>query len=521
MIDELRTNVATARHDSIGAALRRSALRARDTIALRFGPRAWTYTALDRGANRVARRLLAAGLEPGQRLAAFGRNSDAYLLAWLGCVRAGVIHVPVNFALKPDELGYIVRQSGAAAVVCDPALAGTVDASTDARAVAIHGRFHGGGDAMLDVLSAAQDERIDDSPVDLSNDEGIAQILYTSGTTADPKGAVMTHAAFLAHYESCIVSADQSAADRTLDALPLYHSAQMHCFIMPHLLLGASAVLIDAPDPALCLRLIEEHRITAFFAPPTVWISLLRHNDFDRRDLTSLERIYYGASIMPVPVLEELRRRLPSAKPYNAYGQSEIGPLATILRPEEHDARPASAGRPVLNVETRVVDEQMNDVPPGVPGEIVHRSPQLLLRYWDKPEETAQAFAGGWFHSGDVALRDEQGYIFVTDRVKDIINTGGIVVSSREVEEALFTHPSVYEVAVIALPDPKWIEAVTAVVVLRPGADANEEMLIEHARAALAPYKVPKRVIFTETLPRNTAGKLLKRELRATYAATP
>jgi fatty-acyl-CoA synthase len=292
----------------------------------------------------------------------------------------------------------------------------------------------------------------------------------------------------------------------------------MHVFLNPHLLLGAESVLIEAPEPALVLRLIEEHRITAFFARPTVWISLLRHEDFNRRDLSSLEKIYYGASIMPVPVLEELRRRVPGAKPYNLYGQSEIGPLATVLRPEDHDARPASAGRSVLNVETRVVDEEMRDVDLGVPGEIVHRSPQLLLRYWDKPEETAEAFRGGWFHSGDVAWRDEQGYLFVVDRTKDIINTGGITVSSREVEEALFTHPAVYEVAVIALPDLKWIEAVTAVVVLRPGAEANEDALIEHARTTLAPFKLPKRVIFTDSLPRNTAGKLLKRELRAAYA---
>ncbi len=157
---------------------------------------------------------------------------------------------------------------------------------------------------------------------------------------------------------------------------------------------------------------------------------------------------------MPVPVLEELRRRLPSAGAWNLYGQSEIGPLATVLRPEEHAERPASAGRPILNVETRVVDEAMHDVPPGVHGEIVHRSPQLLTEYWDKPEETAQAFAGGWFHSGDVGWRDEAGYLYVVDRVKDVINTGGIVVSSREIEEALFTHPSVYEVAVIGAARP-------------------------------------------------------------------
>jgi fatty-acyl-CoA synthase len=517
MTVDLPADLAAARADSIGAGLRRAASRDPLRAALRFGERSWTFAALDRAANRVARRLLDAGLAPGDRCAAYGRNSDAYLLTWLGCTRAGVIHVPVNYALKPDELGYIVRQSGASALVCDAALAANVAASPAASATALAGRFAGAG-AALDILAIARDETLDAAPIDLANDEGIAQILYTSGTTADPKGAVLTHAAFMAHYASCIVSADLSAADRSLDALPLYHSAQMHVFLNPHLLLGAESVLIEAPEPALVLRLIEEHRITAFFAPPTVWISLLRHEDFNRRDLSSLEKIYYGASIMPVPVLEELRRRVPGAKPYNLYGQSEIGPLATVLRPEDHDARPASAGRSVLNVETRVVDEEMRDVDLGVPGEIVHRSPQLLLRYWDKPEETAEAFRGGWFHSGDVAWRDEQGYLFVVDRTKDIINTGGITVSSREVEEALFTHPAVYEVAVIALPDLKWIEAVTAVVVLRPGAEANEDALIEHARTTLAPFKLPKRVIFTDSLPRNTAGKLLKRELRAAYA---
>ena len=184
--------------------------------------------------------------------------------------------------------------------------------------------------------------------------------------------------------------------------------------------------LIEAPEPAVVLELIEREQITSFFAPPTVWISLLRHADFDRRDLSSLRRLIYGASIMPVPVLEELRRRLPGAGPYNAYGQSEIAPLATVLRPEEHDARPASVGRPVLNVRTRVVDPEMRDCSPGVPGEIVHRSPQLLQGYWEMPEETARAFEGGWFHSGDIGTMDEAGYITVVDRLKDLINTGGI-----------------------------------------------------------------------------------------------
>ncbi len=506
---------ALAARNTIGDAFRRAAAKHGPREALSFGDRRWTYSALDAAADRVAAALLALGLARGDRVVAYGRNSDAYLLAWLGCVRAGLVHVPANYALTATELRYIVEQSGARALLADTGLKAVVDEVGTADLAV--GWFGGAGGA-IDVLAVALDEggpRI--GAVDLDEND-LAQLLYTSGTTAAPKGAMMTHRALLAEYASCLVDCELSLADRSLAALPLYHSAQMHVFLIPHLLVGAVTTLIESPVPDICLALIEERGITSFFAPPTVWISLLRHADFDRRDLGSLRNIYYGASIMPVPVLEELRRRLPGVRAFNCYGQSEIGPLATVLRPEEHDERPASAGRPVLNVETRVVDTEMRDVAPGTHGEIVHRSPQLLLGYWNKPEETVEAFAGDWFHSGDVGYLDEQGYLFVVDRVKDIIKTGGVVVASREVEEALFSHPSVSEVAVVGLPDPKWIEAVTAIVVLRPGHAPDVAGLIDHARQRLAPFKLPKRVIFAETLPRNTAGKLLKRELRVAYA---
>jgi fatty-acyl-CoA synthase len=507
---------ARARRNTIGDALRRAASRFRDQEALRYGDRCWTYRALDRAADRVAHRLAALGLAPGERVAAYGRNSDAYLIAWLGIVRAGLVHVPVNYALTASELGYIIGQSGARAVLSDRPLDDNLAAIRATTPGLLFGHFEH-GDA-LDILATALDEAAPTGPEREVADTDLAQILYTSGTTAAPKGAMMTHRAVLAEYESCIHDLDFGPHDKALAALPLYHSAQMHCFTMPQLLVGASTVLLQAPEPATVLRLIEEHGITSFFAPPTVWISLLRHEDFDRRDLTSLRHVYYGASIMPVPVLEELRTRLPGAGPYNCYGQSEIAPLATVLRPEEHAERPASAGRPVLNVETRVVDVDMQDCPPGSQGEIVHRSPQLLVGYWDKPQETNEAFAGGWFHSGDVGVIDEAGYITIVDRIKDVIKTGGTMVASREVEEALFTHPAVSEVAVIALPDPKWVEAVTAVVVLRRDHQASEAELIAHARQILAPFKLPKRVFFTDSLPRNTAGKLLKRELRKAFS---
>ena len=512
------TGSGALRRNTIADGVRRAVAKFRDRTALTFGDRTWSFVALDRAAGRVAHRLLGRGLKKGDRVAAYARNSDAYLILWLACTRSGLVHVPINYALTAGELKYIVEQSGARALVYDADLAATVAAIRPEVAVDLYGRFSGAADGEFDVLAIARDESgpyLEAADID---DGDLAQLLYTSGTTAAPKGAMMTHRALMAEYASCIIELEFGGADIALAALPLYHSAQMHCFSLPQMLVGATTHLIEAPAPDLVLRLIEERRITSFFAPPTVWISLLRHADFDRRNLATLRSVYYGASIMPVPVLQELRRRLPGVRAFNCYGQSEIGPLATVLRPEEHDARPASAGRPIINVETRIVDTEMRDVAVGAQGEIIHRSPQLLMGYWNKPEETTEAFAGGWFHSGDVGYMDEGGYIFVVDRVKDIIKSGGVVVAGREVEEVLFKHPSVSEVAVIGLPDPKWIEAVTAIVVLRPGFEPDEASLVAHAREHLAPFKVPKQFFFTATLPRNTAGKLLKRELRITYA---
>jgi len=512
-------SAARARRNTIGDALRRAGARFRERQALRFGSRDWSFAALDRAATRVARRLLAAGFRPGDRVVAYGRNSDAYLLFWLGCARAGLVHVPANFALTGAELDYIVKQSGASGLFAQPGLLSVADTAG--------GNLYRGtidaGHGERDILAAALDPRWDagEAPGENVQDEDLVQLQYTSGTTGMPKGAMMTHRALLTEYASVAIEMEMRRDDRALAALPLYHTAQMHAFTMPQLLLGGWTLLIEAPQPASVLELIEREAITSFFAPPTVWISLLQHPDCTARDLSSLRSIYYGASIMPVPVLHQLRERLPEARPFNCYGQSEIAPLATVLRPEEHDARPGSVGRAVLNVETRVVDADMRDIAPGERGEVVHRSPHLCLGYWNMPEETAKAFEGGWFHSGDVATIDAEGYISIVDRTKDLINTGGVLVASREVEEALFTHPAVAEVAVIAVPDPKWIEAITAVVVLRPNPPQDIiAALLAHARASLAPYKVPKQIVITEALPKNTAGKLLKRELRLRYAGT-
>lgn len=504
-----------ARLDTLGGAFRRSVRRQPHKLALTFAGREWTYQQLDTAASRVAHALLDAGLKPGERVAAFGQNSDAYVLLWLACNRAGLVHVPVNYALRRTELAYIIEQSGARAMFSDPQLMPHVQDSLS-EPLPVVGTFYGG--AGQDVLHWAQDalEPSGDFDVSVSGDD-LAQLLYTSGTTGLPKGAMMTHAALTSHYHSCLAALDIRGDDIQLAALPLYHSAQMHVFLMPAFLMGATVHLLPAPAADVVLERLETLGATSFFAPPTVWVSLLRHPDF-ARDLSKLTKLYYGASIMPTPVLEEIMDRLQHAGFYNCYGQSELGPLTTVLNPQEHKERPASAGKPILNVETRVVNPDMQDMPPGELGEIVHRSPQLLTGYWEKEEATREAFEGGWFHSGDLGYLDEGGYLYVVDRVKDVINTGGVLVAGREVEEALYTHPAVSEVAVIALPDDHWIEAITAVVVLKAGESATADDLRDHARTSLAGFKVPKSVHFVEALPRNTAGKILKRELRERFS---
>ncbi|MFJ5774066.1 acyl-CoA synthetase [Streptomyces sp. NPDC093094] len=486
---------------TVDGVLRRSARRTPARIAIRHRDRSWTYEELDDAVSRAATVLRAEGLEPGDRVAAYGHNSDAYLIAFLACARAGLVHVPVNQNLTGDDLAYLIGQSGSSVVLTDPPLADRLPDGV--RTLPLRDA----GDSLLARLPEAPPY---DGPE--ARGEDLVQLLYTSGTTALPKGAMMTHRALVHEYLSAITALDLSAGDRPAHSLPLYHSAQMHVFLLPYLAVGATNTVLDAPDGDTLFDLIEAGQVDSLFAPPTVWIGLSGRPDFATRDLGGLRKAYYGASIMPVPVLERLRERLPKLALYNCFGQSEIGPLATVLGPAEHKARPASCGRPVLFVDARVVDEHGKDVPDGTPGEIVYRSPQLCEGYWGKPEETEEAFRDGWFRSGDLAVRDAEGYLTIVDRVKDVINSGGVLIASRQVEDALYRHDAVAEAAVIGLPDDKWIEAVTAVVVLR--AEVTEAELIAHARAHLAPFKAPRRVVFVDALPRNASGKILKRELR-------
>ncbi len=505
--------MSAVRSSTVDDVLARSARRSPERTALVFAERTWTYRELDDAVSRAAVALRGLGLARGERVAAYGRNSDAYLLGFLGCARAGLVHVPVNYALTGEELRYLVEQSGSTAVLVDPALRATYDAAGLEVATVL--ALRDADDSLLArALAGPVPEEVLPAGEDPVGDEELVQLLYTSGTTSRPKGAMMTHRALVHEYVSCVLALEMGEHDAPLHPMPLYHSAGMHVFLMPYLAVGAVNHLMEAPDVPEVLRLVEERGLGAVFLAPTVWVPLTNHPDYATRDLSSLRKAFYGASIMPGPVLRRLTDTWPDLTVWNCFGQSEIGPLATVLRPEEHAERPESCGRAVLFVEVRVVDDEGHDVSAGGTGEVLYRSPQLCTGYWDKPEATEEAFRDGWFHSGDLVRIDAEGYLTVVDRIKDVINTGGVLVASREVEDALYTHPAVAEVAVIGTPDERWIEAVTAFVVLREGAEADEQTLVAHARRSLAGFKVPKHVHLVAQLPRNQSGKLLKRVLR-------
>lgn len=507
-----------ARRQSLSELLSRSAARHGERPAIVCGAVEWSYARFDAIVDELAAGLVAANIVAGDRVAILARNSHSFMAVRFAVARIGAVLVPVNFMLNAAEVRYILDHSGAKMLFLDLS---TVEVGLEAKPDAITALFGltdewGEVPAEFPAWDSLLRPGFRRPPA--ADARSLAQIIYTSGTESRPKGAMLSHEAVLWQYQSCIIDCEWRADTVAVHAMPLFHCAQLDAMIGPALSVGARNIITSTPTPERLIPLFEQYRATSFFAPPTVWISLLRSPLFDAHDLSTLVRGYYGASIMPVEVLREIRARLPALRLWNLYGQTEIAPVATILFPEEHDAKLGSAGRATLHVETRIVDDAMRDVAVGEIGEIVHRSPQLLDGYWNDAAKTAEAFAGGWFHSGDLGTIDADGYITVVDRKKDMIKTGGENVSSREVEEILYTHPAVSEVAVIGLPDPRWIEAVTAYVVLRDGQGVSADELIEHCRAALAGFKVPKRVAFIDAMPRNASGKILKRDLRLVAA---
>lgn len=487
-----------AREDTLSSLLHRSARRSPEKIALICGHVSWTYRELNLAVDRVCSGLSRAGMNTGDRIAIMSRNSHAYVALRFGASRLGVTLVPVNFMLTSVEVSYILRHSAARLLFVDESNRTVAAAAAELTGTIeqLVGLPAEGDDStpaeLIDIASFMSD---DDVGVRAIDPEHLVQIMYTSGTEAAPKGAMLSHKSLLAQYSSCLHALQITHSDRFLHALPLFHCAQLDTFLGPCIAAGATNILTAKPVPDNLVALMQKHGATSFFAPPTVWLGIMNMSDLPAQ-MPALRKGYYGASLMPVEVLLRLRRLLPELRLWNCYGQTEIAPLAAVLGPEDHDDQPGSVGRPVLNVETRIVDDDGLDVPAGTIGEIVHRSPQLLSGYLADPEKTAEAFRGGWFHSGDLGIMDENGFLRVVDRKKDMIKSGGENVASSEVENTIFGVEGVREVAVIGLPDPHWIEKVVAVIVCNPNIKLRAEDIAVHCRGSLAGFKVPKDILF-------------------------
>ena len=398
--DQLPEEVRRARQHSVGDLLRRTAARLPDNLAVVADGRRATFEEFNRDVNRLADSLQRRGLAKGDRLALLSHNCWEFALLAFATAKVGVVLVPVNFMLTADEVAYIVEHSEASAFVVESTLVPTAESAL-ARVggqVPVRGvvRLSGADapDGWEDVVGwTAQGD--DAEPDVLVDDDDPLRLMYTSGTESRPKGAVLTSRSLVAQYVSCVVDGGMAADDVEVHSLPMYHCAQLDCFFIPDVYVGATSVLLPGPDPEQLLRALEAERATKLFAPPTVWISLLRSPAFEDTDLSCLRKGYYGASAMPVEVLREIQQRLPAVRLWNFYGQTEMAPVATILGPQDQLSHAGSAGRPVLNVETLLVDDDGRTVPVGQVGEIVHRSPQATLGYWKDDAKTREASATG------------------------------------------------------------------------------------------------------------------------------
>ncbi|MCL6636182.1 MAG: acyl-CoA synthetase [Peptococcaceae bacterium] len=504
--------------------VRRSAYRYPTKPALIYNDETLTYAELEEECNRFANALLDLGLQKYDRVAILAHNTIHHVITWLGTAKAGGIYLAVNYLLRGKDISFCINHSESKVFIVEDALYDLVkDVLNEMPGVkTLVWSNQGKGDPPREGFLDFDDwykKYPATEPDVLLQIEDPVQMTYTSGTETLPKGVILTNQSLLAQYTACIIDGHYTPRDININALPIFHCAQRDVFLTPCLMAGSTNVLLYQADPVKIMETVDKYKITMLFAPPTVWIALLRHPKLNSFDLSSITKGYYGASIMPVEVLKELQRRFPNCQNfYNYYGQTELSPYHTMLRPEYQLSKPGSAGQGGLTMETRLEDDDHNPVTePGVPGEICGRGPHALLMYFKEPEKTEAALAHGWFHSGDIGILDEDNFITVADRKKDMVKTGGENVSSREVEEVIYKDPRVSEVAVVGLPHRKWVEGVTAVVVPKEGAVITEQEIVDLCKANLAPFKVPKGVIFISELPKTPSGKILKRNLRQSY----
>ncbi|MER5939276.1 o-succinylbenzoate--CoA ligase [Streptomyces sp. NPDC001928] len=496
------------RNEGLGSWPARRARKTPHRTALIHGGTPTSYATLHHRTTRLAHALRDRGVRRGDRIGYLGPNHPSYLEALFAAGTLGAVFVPLNTRLAGPEIAYQLADSGAKALVYGPSHAGLVaglPGSTDIRT------YVEVGPEYEAALASASDEPID-APV---TPDDTCIIMYTSGTTGRPKGAMLTHGNITWNALNVLVDIDLIADERALVSAPLFHTAGLNMLTLPVLLKGGTCVLVEAFDPSATFDLIARHRITFMFGVPTMFDQLARHPRWPEADLSSLRILTCGGSPVPTPLIAAYQER--GLTFLQGYGMTEAAPGALFLDAEHAVSKAGSAGVPHFFSDVRVVRPDLAPVDVGETGEIVVRGPHVMPGYWGLPDETAASFAEGWFRSGDAARIDEDGYVFIVDRIKDMIISGGENIYPAEIEDLLLAHPDIVECAVIGVPDDKWGEVPRAVVVPREGATLDPDEVLASLSGRLAKYKIPKSVVLADELPRTASGKLLKSRVRTRY----
>ncbi|MEU9060898.1 long-chain fatty acid--CoA ligase [Streptomyces sp. NPDC048430] len=497
------------RNEGLGSWPARRARKTPHRTALIHQSTAVTYGALHERTTRLAHALRAAGIRRGDRVAYLGPNHPSFLETLFATGLLGAVFVPLNTRLAAPEIAYQLTDSGARALLYAPshvALVDSVRGETDVRTV-----IPVGGTGYEELLAASSAEPIDE-PV---TPDDLCIIMYTSGTTGRPKGAMLTHANLTWNAINVLLDHDLISDETALVSAPLFHTAGLNMLTLPVLLKGGACLLVESFHPGGTLDLIERHKVTFMFGVPTMFDQVARHPRWAEADLSSLRILTCGGSPIPAPLIAAYQAR--GLTFLQGYGMTEASPGTLFLDAEHAVTKAGSAGVPHFFSDVRVVRPDMSAAGAGETGEVVVRGPHVMPGYWGLPEETAAAFADGWFRSGDAARIDADGYVTVVDRIKDMILSGGENIYPAEVENALLAHPDIAECAVIGVPDEKWGEVPRAVVVAHEGTTPDADDILASLSGRLAKYKIPKSVVVVEELPRTASGKLLKHRVRTRY----
>ncbi|MFJ8014986.1 long-chain fatty acid--CoA ligase [Streptomyces sp. NPDC096339] len=507
-------------NQGIGSWPARRARKTPDRIAVVHEGRVWTYRALHERVLRLAHALRASGVARGDRIAYLGPNHPAFLETLFAAGTLGAVFVPLNTRLATPELAFNLADSGSTVLIHAPeqgevARAAAAEAGVRHR-ITVAGPDEDGALGYEELLAGAGTGPLDEAVAP----EDPCMIMYTSGTTGRPKGAVLSHANITWNSVNVLVDTDLGGDEVTLVVAPLFHTAGLNMTCLPTLLKGGRVVLLGAFDAERVLELIEDLRVTYMFGVPTMYDAMAARPRWETTDLSSLRTLNCGGAPVPTRTITAyLDRGLAFSQ---GYGMTEASPGVLFLDREHTSVKAGSAGVPHFFTDTRVVLPDGSEAGPGQRGEVLVQGPHVMTGYWGRPEDTEAAFADGrWLRTGDIARTDGDGYAYIVDRVKDMFVSGGENVYPAEVEDALLTHPAVAECAVIGVPDPVWGEVGRAVVVLRPDVHAGEDDILGHLRGRLAKYKIPKSVVLTEDLPRTASGKIVKAAVRDTHANGP